>query len=85
MAILDRPARERIDPERLYTVREFCHWFPTRSGRRLSIDVARRWAKRGRYGFFDRTPAEKRTEFVIRGRELLAAVAMARSRGGRPR
>lgn len=63
-----------IRPDDLYGIDDFVRWFPTTSGRRLSIDVARRWAAQSRYGLFNRAAGEGRVEYAIRGRDLLAVV-----------
>lgn len=68
-----------IDPDTLYGLKDFARLVPGRQGGRLSPDHVRRWAIQGKFGFFNMAPAGcKHRHFVIYGRDILAALALAR-------
>jgi hypothetical protein len=72
-------ALTEIKPDALYGLKDFCRVWPARTGGRLSIDVARRWAAKGLYGFFSLAAEDaSRRQFVTYGRDILAAVARCR-------
>lgn len=66
-----------ILPDAVYGLRDFCRVFPARNGGRLSVDVARRWAAAGKFGFYDLNPGGKRKHWAIRGSSILGAIAAA--------
>lgn len=67
-----------IRPDQLYGIADFARLFPSRNGGRLSIDVARRWAALGKFGFFNMSdPTSKRKHWVTYGRSILGAIAAA--------
>lgn len=67
-----------IDPDTLYGLKDFARLVPARQGGRLSPDHVRRWAIQGKFGFFNMAPAGcKHRHFVVYGRDILAAIALA--------
>lgn len=63
-----------IEPDQMYSLREFCSLYPARRGGRLSIHVARRWAKTGRLPFRNIAPGGTYAQWAIRGSDILAVL-----------
>jgi hypothetical protein len=61
-----------IQPDVLYSLKEFCRFYPTASGRRLSVATARRWVTQNRIPAHNiAPPGAKRITWAIRGADIL--------------
>jgi hypothetical protein len=65
----------QLHPDRLYTIGELCRFIPGRRGKRISIDIVRRWVARGQLRATDLSTSAKYRDWRVRGADLLAYLA----------